>query len=340
MSGCSVKSEPIPLRKLLVFFLFIFGFNFLIAGPDAGEVAKAAMDAVDGPAIETIEGAAAITNEVAHGVTALSDNGLGAAPAPPTQVAVGRDSLWMTLAILIGVLLLVVVLLLFISANLVNLIRVREGKEAYSLSGTLALTKEYLMNPYINSMGAFVSVIIALFIVVPIARGVGLSQGYQPDQPIWFSHKIHAGENKIDCQYCHTGASKGKNAWIPSVNVCMNCHKGIQEGSRTGTEEIAKITFAYENDMPIEWVRIHNLPDLAYFNHQQHVVAGKQECETCHGPIAEMDVVYQFAPLSMGWCINCHRETDVNAELYEKLGRDDVHKVEDIGGLDCARCHY
>ena len=244
------------------------------------------------------------------------------------------------LSAMIGILIVVVLLLVFVSANLVNLIRVREGKEAFTFKGTLAYTKELALNPYIATFGNFVAFIIGLIIIVPIARGVGLSQGYQPDQPIWFSHKIHAGTYEIDCQYCHTGASKGKNAWIPSTNVCMNCHKAIKVGSISGEAEISKIYNHYENDIPIEWVRIHNLPDLAYFNHQQHVVAGEVECQTCHGPIEEMDVVYQYAPLSMGWCINCHRETEVQSDLYEALGRDDVHTVEDIGGLDCARCHY
>lgn len=173
-----------------------------------------------------------------------------------------------------------------------------------------------------------------------LASSAGAAPPAGPAQPIKFSHKIHAGDWKIDCQYCHSGASKGKNAWIPSVNVCMNCHKAIKEGKKWGTEEIAKIHKANDTGKPIEWVRIHNLPDFVYFNHQQHVVAGGIECQKCHGPIETMDIVYQFSPLSMGWCINCHRETNVNAELYKKLGRDDVKTVEDIGGTNCARCHY
>ncbi|MFN8397224.1 MAG: cytochrome c3 family protein [Bacteroidia bacterium] len=267
--------------------------------------------------------------------------GLGQAPgAPDPAVTVPYDSVYLTLAVMVGVLLMVALLLIFITVNLVNLVRVREGKEAYTFGGTLAMTKHYALNPYVASIGTLVVAVIGLTIITPIMRNVGHSQGYMPEQPIWFSHKIHAGQFEIDCQYCHSGASKGKNAWIPAVSVCMNCHKGIQEGTQTGTKEIAKIYAAYDNNVPIEWVRVHSLPDLAYFNHQQHVVAGKVECQECHGPIQEMDVVYQYNRLSMGWCINCHRTKEVQADLYKALGREDVHTVADQGGLECARCHY
>jgi hypothetical protein len=270
-----------------------------------------------------------------------AEMGIGQAPGAPTpDVKVGYESIFMTLAVMVGVLLLVILLLIFISVNLVNLVRVREGRQAYTFAGTLAKTKEYAMNPYVASMGTLVVTVIALFFVVPIARGVGHSQGYQPDQPIWFSHKIHAGTYKIDCQYCHSGASKGKNAWIPAVSVCMNCHKGIKEGVNTGTTEINKIYAAYENNVPIEWVRVHSLPDLAYFSHQQHVVAGKVECQECHGPIETMDVVYQYNVLSMGWCINCHRTKEVQKDAYKGLDPKEVHTVASQGGTECARCHY
>lgn len=174
---------------------------------------------------------------------------------------------------------------------------------------------------------------------------VGVQQGYQPTQPIAFSHKIHAGQYEIDCNYCHTGVRKSKNANIPSVNICLNCHNSI----KTDSKEIQKIFEANEKGVPIEWVRVHNLPDLAYFNHSQHVEVGEIECQTCHGPIEEMDVVSQYSPLTMGWCINCHRETDVNTkgnEYYDKLVKlhgetsKNPMKVEDIGGLECSKCHY
>ncbi len=198
---------------------------------------------------------------------------------------------------------------------------------------------------------------IVLFIVAALGfkavinglYSVGIQQGYAPKQPIAFSHKIHAGQFEIDCKYCHTGVMKGKSATIPSVNICMNCHNQIRQGTITGEGEIAKIVAAWDNKKPIEWVRIHNLPDLAYFNHAQHVNVGGVECQTCHGPIETMDVVRQHSLLTMGWCIDCHRKTDVNSkgnayydnlvELHNKSSKTPM-KVEDIGGLECAKCHY
>ena len=217
-----------------------------------------------------------------------------------------------------------------------------------------------------NKLATTVTVLLIIFALVKgfdALLGIGVFQGYQPTQPIKFSHKIHAGENAINCVYCHHSAEKGKASGIPSVNVCMNCHKGISEGKRYGTEEIAKIyeaagwnteTSQYDKEQkPIKWVRIHNLPDFAYFNHSQHVVVGGQECQTCHGPIEEMDEVYQYSELTMGWCINCHRETKVQMKgngYYDKLSKDlkKIYKeegvedftVEHIGGLECAKCHY
>ncbi len=178
---------------------------------------------------------------------------------------------------------------------------------------------------------------------------IGVQQGYSPKQPIAYSHKVHAGEFEIDCNYCHTGVTKSKNANIPSANICMNCHSAITKGTKTdgGTAEIEKIYAAIENNKPIEWVRIHNLPDLAYFNHAQHVQVGGVECQTCHGEIQEMEVVEQFSNLTMGWCIDCHRTTNVKTKdnaYYDNLvqlhNSVEALKVEDIGGLECAKCHY
>lgn len=178
---------------------------------------------------------------------------------------------------------------------------------------------------------------------------IGIQQGYAPAQPIAFSHKIHAGQYKINCNYCHTGVMKSKNANIPSPNICMNCHNQIKQGTLTGETEIAKIVKAYETNTPIEWVRVHNLPDLAYFNHAQHVNVGGIECQTCHGPIETMDVVRQHSLLTMGWCIDCHRNTELNTrgnayydrlvELHSKVSKDKM-KVVDNGGIECSRCHY
>ena len=191
----------------------------------------------------------------------------------------------------------------------------------------------------------------------------GVHTGYQPVQPIKFSHQQHAGINKIDCQYCHTGAYKSKNASIPSLNVCMNCHNYVQATEKYNGEispEIQKIYKALDydpqtkkyglNQKPVEWIRIHNLPDFAYFNHAQHVNVAGVKCQKCHGPIETMAEVYQYSPLTMKWCINCHKETEVNHKgngYYEKL--IDVHEklkkgvkptIAVLGGLECGKCHY
>ncbi|MCS6822376.1 MAG: c-type cytochrome [Microscillaceae bacterium] len=188
-------------------------------------------------------------------------------------------------------------------------------------------------------------VLVMLKSLLDFALDVGIQQGYAPVQPIAFSHKLHAGEYKIECNYCHTGVDKGKQATIPGANTCMNCHGEIKRES----PEIKKIYAAIENDQPIEWVRVHNLPDLAYFNHAQHVKVGQIQCSQCHGKVEEMEVVQQRATLTMGWCINCHRQTVVKAEgnaYYDKLmfahrnqGGKQL-KVENIGGLECSKCHY
>lgn len=213
----------------------------------------------------------------------------------------------------------------------------------------------------------------------------GRQQKYQPEQPIFYSHKVHAGINQINCLYCHGAAMDSKHAIIPSVNVCMNCHKTItsyekgpklfrEDGTEVnGTKEIEKL-HAYagfdpknaaawdpSKAKPIAWTKIHNLPDHVYFNHSQHVKAGKVQCQSCHGDITEMDEVYQFSELSMGWCVNCHRDTKVDFykvdsvgrktgnkfySIYEKFhndiksGKMDSVTVKDIGGLECQKCHY
>src|SRR5690606_20538440 len=198
---------------------------------------------------------------------------------------------------------------------------------------------------------------------------IGVDQGYQPEQPIHFSHKIHAGDNGVDCKFCHSSARVSKTSGIPSLNVCMYCHKSIYEyNGETSPEytqefydgEIKKLYAAagwsdedqkYTGEpQPVKWVRIHNLPDFAYFNHSQHVTVGGLECQTCHGPVEEMEVMYQYSPLTMGWCIDCHRTTNVKVqdnEYYTKILEElskkyNVEKltVAQMGGLECGKCHY
>ncbi len=207
---------------------------------------------------------------------------------------------------------------------------------------------------------------------------VDVNQGYAPIQPIHYSHKIHAGDNKIECKYCHSSARKSKHSGIPSLNVCMNCHKSIVEytgtpGVAPSKEDLAK---GYTNEFysaqidslysavgwdkdnqkytgkskPVEWIRIHNLPDFVYFNHSQHVEVAGVECQTCHGPVEEMEIMEQHSSLTMGWCINCHRETNVkvegnkyyekiHAELSKKYGVENLTAAQ-MGGLECGKCHY
>ena len=237
--------------------------------------------------------------------------------------------------------------------------------------------KAFAQNQFLVLCTVIVFLLGGAYFVYAFMSQVGLDQGYAPVQPIHYSHKIHAGTNKIQCQYCHSSARVSKHSGIPSLNVCMNCHKSIYEykGTEEGptpddlangytnefyTKEIKKLykavgwdeenqTYTGESQ-PVEWVRIHNLPDFAYFNHSQHVTAGKIACQTCHGPVEEMEIMYQYSPLTMGWCINCHRETEVQVadnpyyekiheELSKKYGVDKLTAAQ-MGGLECGKCHY
>jgi cytochrome c2 len=200
-------------------------------------------------------------------------------------------------------------------------------------------------NPTVRSVAIWVFLLVATKLSIDGMYSIGIQQGYAPKQPIAYSHKLHAGQYKIDCNYCHTGVNKGKSAHIPSANICMNCHGVIKKES----PEIQKIYAAIEQNKPIEWIRVHNLPDLAYFNHAQHVNVGNVQCQSCHGEIQQMEVVEQRSSLTMGWCIDCHRKTEVNTKdnayydklvaLHRKESREPL-KVANIGGLECSKCHY
>lgn len=197
---------------------------------------------------------------------------------------------------------------------------------------------------------------------------VGIDQGYQPIQEIHYSHKIHAGDNQIDCKFCHSAARTSKTAGIPSLNVCMNCHKNIEEYTGPVTDQYTKefydgeiqklydaVGWDAENaqytgvQKPVKWTRIHNLPDHVYFNHSQHVTVAGVACQQCHGDVQTMEVVEQHAPLTMGWCINCHRTTNVNdanpyyekihEQLAKKYGKEKL-TIAELGGLECGKCHY
>jgi hypothetical protein len=191
-----------------------------------------------------------------------------------------------------------------------------------------------------------------LSILYQEATSLGRQEAYAPLQPIKFSHEIHAGLNQTDCFFCHSTAEYSKSAGIPSANVCINCHIIVREGTNSGKFEIDKIHYAYDNNIPIEWVRVHNLPDHVFFSHAQHVGAGKLDCKECHGPVEEMSVLTQHSDLSMGWCLDCHRTKKVQfvendyyktyKEFHEQIaaGKMDSVTVEQIGGTDCMKCHY
>lgn len=184
------------------------------------------------------------------------------------------------------------------------------------------------------------------------AVNIGRTQGYAPDQPIKFSHKIHAGDNQIDCRYCHFTADYSLSGGIPSNDLCLNCHGVIRTGTNSGSFEINKIHRAAKTGEPVRWVRIHKLPEHSFFSHAQHANVAGIECQKCHGPVEEMHILRQHEDLSMGWCINCHRETAVPFmendyyKSYQKLheqvksGVLDSITASQLGGLNCMKCHY
>jgi cytochrome c551/c552 len=270
------------------------------------------------------------------------------------------------------ILALIALILLQVNSNLKKLSDDKEGIQRPD-------AVPFYRNKIYIGLLALVLFVVGGYLMAKGTVNLGRQKGYQPTQPIYYSHKVHAGVNQISCLYCHGNAWESKHAAIPSINVCMNCHKAIptyekgpklfnEDGKEiNGTAEIQKLYDAAgftagqnwdpSKAKPVEWVKIHNLPDHVYFNHAQHVNAGKVQCQTCHGPVQEMDKVYQFTDLSMGWCVNCHRETKVDFNvsdsagnkfysIYEKFhndiksGKMDSVTVSDIGGIECQKCHY
>jgi len=321
---------------------------------------KTAMNAFPSLSEKDIDAILAYINSVPDPASVVQKPGDDGKPKPED----GDSTL--LFGILTLILAIVAFVLLQVNANLKKLANDKEGIPAmepvpvwknkiYIMFGTLVL---FMVGGYYTTMGLI---------------GLGRQQNYEPEQPIFYSHKVHAGINQINCLYCHGAAQESKHANIPSVNVCMNCHMAINEyaGEQlytaegkevNGTNEIKKL-YSYagfepgkpwdaSKAKPVEWTKIHSLPDHVYFNHSQHVSVGKVQCQTCHGEITKMDEVKQFADLSMGWCINCHRETKVQFadngfySIYEKYHEDlkngvmDSVTVYDIGGTECQKCHY
>jgi mono/diheme cytochrome c family protein len=293
--------------------------------------------------IKSAETAAA---EVASGPAGGADTAPGERVGTEAIGAIG-GYLDIILVVLIVVLIVLVVTLLLITSVLKNYLNKNKQLDEYDnevVNQRFDFSKIY-KSKAVRTLVALIFVIVLLDLAIDKAMGIGIQQGYAPSQPIAFSHKLHAGEHQIDCNYCHTTVYESKSASIPSANICMNCHSQI----KTESPEIQKIYRAIERNKPIEWVRIHNLPDLAYFNHAQHTQVGGVECQTCHGPIQEMEVVYQYSPLTMGWCIDCHRETPLNTEgnaYYDNLVKlheattKSAFTVSSNGGNECSKCHY
>ena len=272
----------------------------------------------------------------------------GAAPADGAAAPAAQSSGGMMEVLLVGLLIIMVIVLIAL-LSIVNSLSKLSKAEADQSKPFFERVAENAKSLAANSAIKTGVIVLVLLLggkaTIDAAYGVGIHQGYAPEQPIKFSHKLHAGQYQINCNYCHTGVYAGKGANVPSANICMNCHNAIKRES----PEIQKIYKALEKDEPIQWVRVHNLPDLAYFNHSQHTNVGGLECKNCHGEIEKMEVVEQRSSLTMGWCIDCHRQTDVNTKgnaYYDKLV--EVHnkdsktplKVQNIGGLECSKCHY
>lgn len=273
--------------------------------------------------------------------------------------------------IILGALALVMamlVVMLFLVNNVLGKIAKANGIEATEKQPSVPIWVAFARNQFLVLVTSILLLLASGYFVYGYLMQVGVDQGYQPIQPIHYSHKIHAGDNGIDCKYCHSSARTSKTAGIPSLNVCMNCHKNISEvAESTATPEHSKAFYDGEIQKlyaavgwdgqkytgvtkPVKWVRIHNLPDFVYFNHSQHVIVAGVECQTCHGPVETLEIMEQFSPLTMGWCVDCHRKTDVkmegnayydkiHAELAKKYGKDKLTAAE-MGGLECGKCHY
>jgi mono/diheme cytochrome c family protein len=270
----------------------------------------------------------------------------------------------------LAIVMLMLIAMLFFVNNVLSKVAKANGIEVLAKEPTVSIWKAFARNQFLVLITSIFLLLASGYFAYSWFMQVGIDQDYAPIQPIHYSHRIHAGSNGINCKYCHSSARVSKNAGIPSLNVCMNCHKNIAEVSdTTATPEHTKAFYDGEiqklynavgwdkasqkytgKTQPVKWVRIHNLPDFVYFNHSQHVTVAGIECQTCHGPVQTYEIQKQFAPLTMGWCIDCHRKTDVKMEgneyytkIHEELSKKyGVTKLTaaQMGGLECGKCHY
>jgi len=316
------------------------------------------------------------SNEQIDNILAYTDY----TPPPPAvtvaasaqTVSQGSDiSVNVILAVTIVIFTILIVMLFLVQRTLIKIANASGVKiEKDTKSNITPLWQTIVKNQFLIFILVIGFLLSSAYFTYGYLMQVGIDQGYAPIQPIHYSHKIHAGANQIECKYCHSSARVSKHSGIPSLNVCMNCHEYIaeyngEEDLENGytrdfyTNEIKKLYSAVGwdeqnqvytgNTKPVKWVRIHNLPDFVYFNHAQHAQVAKIECQTCHGPVEEMEIMYQYSPLTMGWCIDCHRESNVdkNNEYYQRIHEELSKKygvekltVAQLGGIECAKCHY
>ena len=316
------------------------------------------------------------SNEQIDNILAYTDY----TPPPPAvtvassaqTVSQGSDiSVNIILAFAIVIFTILIVMLFLVQRTLIKIANASGVKiEAESKRKLKPLWKTVAENQFIMFLLVIGFLLSSAYFTYGYLMQIGIDQGYAPIQPIHYSHKIHAGANQIECKYCHSSARVSKHSGIPSLNVCMNCHEYIgdyngEEDLENGytkefyTNEIKKLYNAVGwddenqvytgNTQPVKWIRIHNLPDFVYFNHAQHAQVAQIECQTCHGPVEEMEIMYQYSPLTMGWCIDCHRESNVDKdnEYYQKVHEELSKKygveqltVAQLGGIECAKCHY
>lgn len=342
-----------------------------------------------------------LTDKDIDDILAYTTNPPAPEPAPAATTATATDATAAapadktTTNIVIISLLAIAGLLVWILLKLRQLVKLGQSEDLAGLNETRVRSFSEIYEKY-HYVGKGLLAVLALLATYGIwnwIMWIGVYKGYKPEQPIYFSHKIHAGEQKIDCQLCHSSAKYGKVSEIPSMNVCMNCHRTISEYNAAHYMEPGKDKAFYDGEIqkiyaatgwdpakqqytgktqPVEWTRIHNMPDFVYFNHSQHVVAGEQAiinsfnkknpnnkidvvCKACHGKIDTMNVVQMANDFTMGWCIECHRTTEVdmnngyNKEYFKNL-HDKLKKqypkdggkitVDAIGGLECGKCHY
>ena len=317
---------------------------------------KDIMAYIQNPPAKADGGAAVKTNEC----ETIHDN---------DTIFTGSSTIWYVLIAL--VFLILAASTFSVSKALKTTLDIQEGKEPIALTPGQALKAWMWKRRVLVGILGFVITCWLIGAGYSDLMDIGVYEGYEPEQPIQFSHAIHNCENDIDCEYCHFLARKSKHAGIPPVNVCMNCHKGVVEGSRTGTTEISKIheaigfdatTRSYKEnyeEKPIKWVKVHNLPDHVFFSHQQHVEVGGINCKQCHGPVQTF-VSGRIAPveeinaqegipglvqlekptLTMGWCVECHNKKEIDlttSGYYQEMHKRMTEKGNELGNKEYAR---